>query len=901
MLLVLRNNYSNITIKNEKEVLLLFEQFLVYSPVIIIVLYLILKSCLFRFSIFIDEQISSGKIKKFSHLLFWIIVSYIYWISNQYKILFVQLDKKELDLVALYSLILTIWASYGVYVGFLQFMVGYNNKENGAYLGYQKMDFLTKRNAWYHLTNSWEFFCSLLVSIIIPILFKINPNTNINYQYIWQAIIGFLLILFIFLLKFSLKVAQITIFINKKTDVGLKEVIESDIKNRYNKYLDSLVKKKFHSKAIESYFKQIKIELSNIENKKDQFLFLNIIYLNVDKFGLIDKLEKFEGKDITNYKYFIEKKYDLISKIDFEGDELLSFVSSMYQVDTYIFDILIKKSSSWIESERSFKSIPLSNTKSIYGVEVNNKIIEPMFDKYEINNIHIYMFKKLSELSKNGATFSQLVNLIQDNISQKYIDNLFWKIKGINDPDRLFQINKSISNSNLEISKENFKKIKRIVVYYSSNLYEIEFDSKNDMIDFSLSSNILRISFYFSEQEKCFVERNRVRDYYDEYKEEVWKILFNKYKVTDDFSDVSLPNLIEPEYRLDSFGNIYISDYYNKLGYSKICFDYLTESLSYEDSKSANNNNLLALVKTMSAKYRAAFALFQLLRPDSKNWDTNVEYYKEILSAVLKPYNNETERKEFYMDLVSIISKAKYVNYVKDEVLEKVFETKNVETIDDKFLEDFKSIPTLKLILVQNICSTQKYIFREVKLKERWKNAELMKQYLKGLSITPRIFSHDACNFDTLNSTMRYFLMENMGLLSTYMLGRLTLRSLLMFEELLHSIREDKSSDFEQKFMVDLFKKNNYSFSGSLLMFFTLKLPEGKGKYYLKLVNEKKFKSRFKFSLLSYLKENKFTLDTYLNEIENELNNDDSLMLGIYEKELIRIEIEKIIFQNQLT
>ena len=132
MLLVLRNNYSNITIQNEKEVLLLFEQFLVYSPVIIIVLYLILKSCLFSFSIFIDEQISSGKIKKFSHLLFWFIVSYIYWISNQYKILFVQLDKKELDLVALYSLILTIWASYGVYVGFLQFMVGYNNKENGA-------------------------------------------------------------------------------------------------------------------------------------------------------------------------------------------------------------------------------------------------------------------------------------------------------------------------------------------------------------------------------------------------------------------------------------------------------------------------------------------------------------------------------------------------------------------------------------------------------------------------------------------------------------------------------------------------------------------------------------------------------------------------------------------------
>ncbi|MBM9833549.1 hypothetical protein IAG15_20660, partial [Enterococcus faecalis] len=103
-------------------------------------------------------------------------------------------------------------------------MAGYDNKENGTYLGYQKMDFLTKSNVWYHVTNSWEFFGSLLLSIVLPFMVKVNLSVAIHYQYIWQSVVGFLLILFIFLLKFSLKVAKITIFINKKTDGGLKEV-----------------------------------------------------------------------------------------------------------------------------------------------------------------------------------------------------------------------------------------------------------------------------------------------------------------------------------------------------------------------------------------------------------------------------------------------------------------------------------------------------------------------------------------------------------------------------------------------------------------------------------------------------------------------------------------------------
>lgn len=92
-----------------------------------------------------------------------------------------------------------------------------------------------------------------------------------------------------------------------------------------------------------------------------------------------------------------------------------------------------------------------------------------------------------------------------------------------------------------------------------------------------------------------------------------------------------------------------------------------------------------------------------------------------------------------------------------------------------------------------------------------------------------------------------------------------------------------------------------YSISDSLLKFFTLKLTEGHGKQYLRIVNDEDFKEDFKFALLSHLKRSQLTLDMYLDEIANELEDYDNLRVGIYEKELIKREVEKIIFENYLS
>ncbi|HGA0169479.1 TPA: hypothetical protein ACGP1Y_001618 [Streptococcus agalactiae] len=894
----------------KEEVFCLFEKLILYSPIIILVLSYILKFFWLRFSIFVDELISGDKIKYFSHILFWSIISYIYWVCHQYEILLFQTSDNNLDLVSLVSLVLTIWASYGVYVGFLQFMAGYDNKENGTYLGYQKMDFLTKRNVWYHLTNSWEFFDSLLLSIVIPIIVKFNTSVDIRFQYIWQAIVGFLLILFIFLLKFSLKVANITIFINKKTDGGLKEVIKSDIENRYNRYFNRLVKQKFSDGARESYFRQIEIDLSNIDNNTDKIIFLKVVYFAASSSTIIENIKGYKEWDIVDYKSFIKDKYDLISNIDCEEDKLIPFAISVFISDTKIFDELIKNNRNWIESDYNFEYMGIFNKKSILGVELNKKIRRPSINPFEysdINNIHIYMFKKIAERAKNKQAISQLVNLIQERFSSNISRGSYWET---NRTDKLFVFEKSISDSNLRISKEDFRKINKIDVFYSSTYPETESNSDTNSIYFSLHSNIIKIDFHFKNGGQYYIKRNEIRDYYNEYEEKVWNILFEKYSDSDDLSDVFLPNLREPEIILDSFGGrdeIVIRDYDNKLGYSRICFKYLTDNYDYVDSSTSNFTNLLEIVKTMSINYRGAFVLYQLLYPENRNWDSSVENYVEILSEVLS--SRREERGKIYNDMVSIITEIEYGKSLGVKVLRKVFETKDIELIDDEFLKDFKGIPKLKLIVVQSILSTHTYGFRSIELQDRWEKQDLVEQYIRGLSITPNLFPSYTDDNKTLNSSMSEFLLKNMELLTSYDFGKLPLSSILLFEKLLHWKWWGDNKHDEQEFMVNLIKeKVEYRLSGyrynldrSLLKFFTLKLTEGQGNQYLRIVNEKDFKKEFKFSLLNHLKRNQLTLDMYLDGIADELKKYDSVMIGIYEKELIKREVEKIIFENYLS
>ena len=100
----------------------------------------------------------------------------------------------------------------------------------------------------------------------------------------------------------------------------------------------------------------------------------------------------------------------------------------------------------------------------------------------------------------------------------------------------------------------------------------------------------------------------------------------------------------------------------------------------------------------------------------------------------------------------------------------------------DEFLKDFKGIPKLKLIVVQSILSTNTYGFRRVELQDGWEKKDLVEQYIRGLSITPKLFPSYTDDNKTLNSPMSEFLLKNMELLNSYDFGQLPLSSILLFE-----------------------------------------------------------------------------------------------------------------------
>lgn len=881
----------------------MFVTIVLWSPILILGLAYLLRRFSFKVLIYTDERISGDKVKAFSHILFWGIVSYITLVCHHYRILLFEFSSN--DVVALSSMIFALWAIYGIYIGFLQFMAGYDNKENGTYLGYQKMDFLTESNIWYHLANNWEFSWSLALSIVLPLVSHYDKSRSDYYQYVWQAIISFLIILLIFLFKFSFKVAKTTILINKKTDIGLENVIKFDIKHRYTKYFEQIAKQRFSYEVIKKYFEQVNKQLSNTDKVEDKIKFLKLIFSTAVL--PTEKMEKFEKIDIDNYKSFIKEKYDCVSKINIKDDELISLAICLYRYDVQVFDYLIKRDRRWIEGNyRCRDAYGLLTYKDILGVEVNKKVREqnPLKSR-GIVNVHIYMFDKLAQMAKNKQAISKIVNLIQDESEKTYLINNYWETSS---KDKIIVTNNEATRSILQVSKENFVKIKEINAYFSSDYTNINFKEKNEDIIIFLESNILEINFVLKDGTTCNVRRNEVKDYYDRFEEKIWNTLFEKYKNVDDTSKVFIPKLRETEHDVVSYGNkgdsiSIVKDYDNKATYSQICFKYLTDNYHYIDSSTPQFSNLLELMNAMSSPYRGAFTLYQLFYPENMNWDSSVEKYVSILKEVIATSGEEKEK--FYNDMITIIASVKHGEHVGTEVFERIFDTSGTELIDDNFFNEFKNISKLRLIVVQSILSGNGY--REIKLEDSYAKRELVKQYVVGLSKTPNIFPSSVDDFNLLEKYMSEFFINNIDCLSPNEFGEFSLSSLLLIERVLYWKWWNNDNKNEQEFMIHLikekvrgklFSQRYIFFDDSLLKFFTLKLAEIQKNKYSKVTNDKNFKESFKFYLLNYLKNNNLTIDMYLDEIEKEVEDYENLRIGKVERELIKRAVEKIIFTD---
>ena len=175
---------------------------LIIGIIIIKILDLFFSRTSVKYLLFKNKWLSNEKIKCTSAILCYSLVILFFIIFQINKITLVHF--KDENLFSILTIVLTIWGIYGVYIGFLQFITEYDNNENGKYLGYNKLDFIAESNIWYHITTTRGFILLLLLSVGIPIYFIVQNKVNNYLLDIWQSTIIFLLLLFIFLLKFQI-------------------------------------------------------------------------------------------------------------------------------------------------------------------------------------------------------------------------------------------------------------------------------------------------------------------------------------------------------------------------------------------------------------------------------------------------------------------------------------------------------------------------------------------------------------------------------------------------------------------------------------------------------------------------------------------------------------------------
>ena len=812
------------------------------------------------------------KLISYSEIVFILMVSYVTYISWYYNISVFNQFNEAIQLV------LTIWTAFGIYVGFLQFAAGYENKENGTYLGYQKMDFLTSSNFWYNIANSTTFVIALCLSIIIPLLLEKNTNLEIlgvNLHFLWQGIISGLLILFMNLLIFSLYIAQVTIEINKKSDKGLENFIEYSIKSEYKKQFKKLERDKFSANSRERYFRKLSNDLSRIETTENKIEFLKIV-LNKVSIALLDSAGTFDESDRKAYKCFLNERYIIPFYENEKGVEVATFLLELYESDMSIFDTLIEKNNEWLKFEYEIKEDPMAKISKHIGKKPEFK------DKSEItvkcnyrekrvcynwgdeqNNLHISLFRRILELSNDEEFLNKVAKFLVSK-NRNNFTNMYWKVQSNYNLDH-FDL--SQSSAEMTISKKEVKKITCLI----DEAGYIPTSTDGDTLTIRFDNKLLSVEILLKDKKNIMILRNEVKDYYDNFTEEAWSLLFEKYKHSQTKSIKILPKLRDPERDLYSDK---IRDVDNKIPYSRICFNYLSQKYDKINSKETENQYLMNVVKSMTKEYQVAFSLNQLLPDEEVVWNKSIEdYYLISDSSLCMKGSNE--------NISSILS----ISCIDSKL-------KNFEDGKSKF--NHQGANYLGYLLVKDLISDNKFYPKNNELDESLKK-EIIFTYLSGLSLTPAIFSLQ--KDDGINSYMKSLISDSDYIKHIEFIKKLPVVSLLCIEMYYNSqslLKEGKNSE---NFMIELIRKEeSYNiFSPSILKFLTLKVI--KSEEYLTLFNDSKFRKEYGLRLLNHLNSNDLSLNLYLEEIREELNFSGSEKLGDIKIELIKKKLENIIFE----
>lgn len=362
-----------------------------------------------RFLNFIENDLLSEKsLPRISNSVFLVLYFSLLIVQSKFEIKFIEYQNQYFNLIGVYGFVIGLLSLYGIYIGFLQFIVGDSDKVR--YLGRSKIKHLTDTSIWYQVTHTKTFLGILLLTIISPILI-INTSGELKdiLIYSWQTSITMLFWIYIFLIGMSLQIIRILFLIKGKSDVVLENIISESISNKYYRQFRKMYRRKFDYGDIIFFFRVLESDISKVDNPSIGS-FLTQVFSKIDievgsKFGEFKsvRVEKCIYREekvylYDDYKRFIYEKWKFLSKIQ-------------KNIDWYYFKELIDK------DMNTFNYL-VAETPEIFE-KTNEKFeLRSVLNK-QIGNVHNYLFDHLIEKAvSNSSKMKDLYEDINNNLTR---------------------------------------------------------------------------------------------------------------------------------------------------------------------------------------------------------------------------------------------------------------------------------------------------------------------------------------------------------------------------------------------------------------------------------------------------------------------------------------------------
>lgn len=691
-------------------------------------------------------------------------------------------------------------------------------------------------------------------------------------------------------------------------DMGLKRVIRNDIIYQYKKYFEDILNNGFTVEDVNNFYLYLKYDLSQL-NEQDVKEFLTIVFNNLNLIDINTNskvLKKFflSQKEIdatvilNGVQLFIKEKYKLLTDYTYSEDEAQSIIFPFVEKDMVAYKNLLTDSDEFL----NLNSQSYYDNKSTFNLDKMTFNINENQKKVGIsatNNIHVYILEKVAPLfksQKSVESLSSLVNerILNDSYLKENTEN-HWET----DKNNSLPLNFNCSDSNIPINEivSIQNRITSVSVdvegFIGFGVYLNGFNTFSEITKF-LENNVSKISclkLTTDDGKEFIVRRNLLREYFEVFKKKFGETILQIY-ISCDNLNLDSPNIS------------------NELNvYSNIWFEFLIQNLNNLNRSQKSSDNTLNILRKIKEPYCGVLSLCQLISSNNDH-DGPIKNYLEILYELFKSLNQQEidEKYNNYINCIdSYISKSD-IYEVKQKCLkvrEIVLSIKEKEkgkdktfVIDDNWWGNNVGLNVLNFISVISTISSCKI---QISLQDSNLNTNLMSQCLITMSKFPELFDPIA-DLYYFNTTIYNYILDNLGDIKKYLIMDKPLKSLLILEKIIDEKYFDHYQGYyeAQYFMIGLVKSKKYydlSYS-SILKFFTLKLTEGQGALYTRLVKERKFRKDYKFSLAYYLDLKGLTIEQYLDNIEDELKDYDSLKVGIFKKKLIKKEIENIVYDH---